>query len=89
VDLKRLSQRDVDRDVVVTKLLPQRLFGLGLVKVGQRRVGMAQSLLWVRDGDVKGGGAAWDAEASASCSRRYNITQSSSHITSTSGALGG
>jgi hypothetical protein len=55
VDPQRLGQRVVDRDVVVLKLLPQRLFGLGLVEVSRRRVGTAQPLFQVRDGDIRGG----------------------------------
>jgi hypothetical protein len=43
VDPQCLSQRKVDRDFVVTKLLPQHLLGLGLVEVG-RRHGAAPAL---------------------------------------------
>jgi hypothetical protein len=49
------SQDVVDRGAVVPKLLPQLLLGMGLVEMGWRRVGTAQLLLWVRDGDARGG----------------------------------
>jgi hypothetical protein len=54
VDPQHLGWRVVDRDVVVTKLLPQHLFGLCLVEVSGRRVGTVQPLLRVRDCDVRG-----------------------------------
>jgi hypothetical protein len=41
MDPQRLVQRVVDRGIVVSKLLPQRLLGLGLVEVGWRRTGTA------------------------------------------------
>jgi hypothetical protein len=40
---------------MVSKLLPQRLFGLGLVEVGWRRAGVTPLLLWARDDGVQGG----------------------------------
>jgi hypothetical protein len=55
IDLQRLGQRIVNRGVVVPKLLPQRLLGLGLVEMGRRRAGVTPSLLWARDGDIRGG----------------------------------
>jgi hypothetical protein len=57
MDPQGLVQRIVERDVVVSKLLPQRLLGLGLIKVGRRRVGVLPLLLQVRHGDVWGGEA--------------------------------
>jgi hypothetical protein len=55
VDLQCLGQHVVDREAMVTNFLPQCLFGLGLVEVDRRRVGMAQPLLRGCDGDVRGG----------------------------------
>jgi hypothetical protein len=55
MDPQCLSQRIVDRGVVVLKLLPQCLLSLGLVEMGWRRIGAAQPLLRVRDGGVRGG----------------------------------
>jgi hypothetical protein len=40
---------------MVPKLLPQRLLGLGLVKMGQRHAGMTPPLLWAHDDDIGGG----------------------------------
>jgi hypothetical protein len=40
---------------VVSKFLPQRLLGLGLVEVGRRRAGVTPFLLWARDNGVRGG----------------------------------
>jgi hypothetical protein len=65
------------------------MFILGLIEVGWRRVGTAQPLLRMRDNDVGAGSVACDVEDSTPCDGRYNITQSSSHITSTSGARSG
>jgi hypothetical protein len=55
VDPQCLVQQVVERGVVVSKLLPPRLLGLGIVEVGRRRAGMLPLLLRVRDGDVWGG----------------------------------
>jgi hypothetical protein len=89
MDLQRLGQRVVDRDVVVTKFLPQHLFGMGLVKVGRRRVGTMQPLLRTPTTTSGEGGAAWDVDASTSCVGRCDVTQPSSRISSTSGARSG
>jgi hypothetical protein len=48
-------QRIIERGAVVPKFLPQRLFGLGLVKMGPRRTGMTPFQLWGRDDDVRRG----------------------------------
>jgi hypothetical protein len=40
---------------MISKFLPQRLLGLGLVEVGRRRAGVALLLLWARDDGVRGG----------------------------------
>jgi hypothetical protein len=50
-----LVQRVVERGAVVSKFLPQRLLGLGLVEVGQQRAGVTPLLLWARDDGVRGG----------------------------------
>jgi hypothetical protein len=50
-----LIQRVVERGTVVSKFLPQRLIGLGLVKVGRRRAGMPSLLLWARNNGVWSG----------------------------------
>jgi hypothetical protein len=55
MDPQGLAQCVVDRGTVVSKLLPQCLLGLGLVKMGRRRVGVTLLLLWVRDDDIRGG----------------------------------
>jgi hypothetical protein len=55
MDSQRLIQRIVDRGVVVSKFLPQRLFGLGLVKMSRRRAGNTSLLLWGRNNDVRCG----------------------------------
>jgi hypothetical protein len=55
MDPQRLGQCVVNRGVVVPKLLPQRLLGLGLVEMGCRRAGALQLLLRVRDGNVRSG----------------------------------
>jgi hypothetical protein len=41
MDPQRLVQCIVDRGAMVSKLLPQSLFGLGFVEVGQWRAGVA------------------------------------------------
>jgi hypothetical protein len=58
VDPQCLGQRIVDRGVVVSKLLPQCLLSLGLVKMGGRHAGMAQPLLRAHDSSVGAGDAA-------------------------------
>jgi hypothetical protein len=40
---------------MVSKFLPQRLFGLGLVKMSWQRAGMTPLLLWGHDDDVRHG----------------------------------
>jgi hypothetical protein len=55
MDPQRLDQSVVDRDVMVTKFLPQRLIGPGLVEMGRWCAGKAQPLLRMRDGDVRRG----------------------------------
>jgi hypothetical protein len=52
---QRLVQCVVDRGVVVLKLLPQRLLGLGLVEMSRRRAGVTPLLLRVPDDDIRGG----------------------------------
>jgi hypothetical protein len=44
VDLQHLVQRILDRGVVISKLLPQRLLGLGLVKMSWQRAGVTPLL---------------------------------------------
>jgi hypothetical protein len=68
---------------VVAELLPQRLLGLGLAEVGQRRARALPLRLWTRRGAVWGGRAACDNEASTPCVGCRDITQPSSLITST------
>jgi hypothetical protein len=53
MDLQHLVQRIVDPGVVVSKLLPQRLLGLGLVKMSRRRAGVIPLLHWGRDDDIR------------------------------------
>jgi hypothetical protein len=55
VDSQRLVQSIVDRGVMVSRFLPQRLFGLGLLKMSWRRAGMTPLLLWGHDDDVRHG----------------------------------
>jgi hypothetical protein len=55
MDSQHLSQRIFNQGVVVPKLLPQHLLGLGLVEMGRRRASVAQLLLRVRDDNVRGG----------------------------------
>jgi hypothetical protein len=52
MDPQRLVQRIVERGAVVSEFLPQRLLGLGLVKVGRQRAGVTPLLLWAHDGSV-------------------------------------
>jgi hypothetical protein len=40
---------------VVSKLMPQRLLGLGLVEMSRRRAGVTPLLLRVPDDDIRGG----------------------------------
>jgi hypothetical protein len=39
---------------MVSKLLPQRLLGLGLIEM-RRRIDVIPLLLWGRDDDIRGG----------------------------------
>jgi hypothetical protein len=55
VNPQRLVQRVVDQGVVVSKLLPQRLFGLGFIEVGRWHVGAAWPPLWMRVDNDRGG----------------------------------
>jgi hypothetical protein len=55
VDPQHLVQRVVERGVVVSKLLPQCLLGLGIVQVGRLRTGVLPLLLGACDGDILGG----------------------------------
>jgi hypothetical protein len=76
----------VERGVVVSKLLPQRLLGLDLVEVGRRHAGGLPLLLQratVASGEER---TTRDDEASAPCIGCRGITQSSSRITSTPAA---
>jgi hypothetical protein len=74
---------------VVSKLLPQRLFGLGFIKVSRWRTSVAWPQLWMRFDDAGAGRTPRDDEASAPCAGRCDITQSSSCITNTPGARSG
>jgi hypothetical protein len=89
VDPQHLVQRVVERGAIVSKLLPQRLLGLGLVKMSRRRAGVLLLLLRVRHGDIWGGRPARDDEVSVSCIGCRGITQPSSRITSTPAAGSG
>jgi hypothetical protein len=40
---------------MVSKLLPQRLLGLGLIEMRRRRIDVIPLLLWGRDDDIRGG----------------------------------
>jgi hypothetical protein len=55
MDPQGLAQCVVDRGIVVSKLLPQCLLGLGLIKMGRRCAGVTLLLLWVRDDGIRGG----------------------------------
>jgi hypothetical protein len=55
LDLQRLVQRIVERGVVVAELLPQRLLGLGLAKVGRWHTDVLPLLLRTRRGAVLSG----------------------------------
>jgi hypothetical protein len=57
MDPQGLVQRIVERGPVVSKLLPQRLLGAGLVEVGRRRTGGLPLLLQVHHGGIWGGEA--------------------------------
>jgi hypothetical protein len=89
VDPQRLGQGVVDRGIVVVKFLPQRLLGLGLVEKGGRRAGTMQTCFGCETATSDAGGVVWDVDASVLCTRRCNIMQPSSRITSTSGARSG
>jgi hypothetical protein len=54
VDPQRLVQRVVERGIMVSKLLPQRLLGLGLVKVGRRHASELLLLLRASNGAIWG-----------------------------------
>jgi hypothetical protein len=88
VDPQRLVQRIVERGIVVSKFLPQRLLGLGLVKVGRRRAGVPLLLLRVRNSDIRVGRPACDDEASVPCVGCRGTTQPSSRISSTPAGSG-
>jgi hypothetical protein len=55
VDPQSLVQHVVERGTVVSKFLPQRLLGLGLVKVGRCRADAPLLLLRARNSDVRNG----------------------------------
>jgi hypothetical protein len=55
MDPQCLLQHVVERGALVAELLPQRLLGLGLVKVGRRRAGELPLLLRARHGAIRGG----------------------------------
>jgi hypothetical protein len=48
-----LGQRIVNEGIVVPKLLPQRLLGLGLIKISRRHADAARLLLPGCDGNVR------------------------------------
>jgi hypothetical protein len=52
VNSQCLIQRIVERGAVVSEFLPQRLLGLGLIKMGQRRTGVPLHLLRARNSDI-------------------------------------
>jgi hypothetical protein len=54
MDPQCLVQRVVERGAVVSKFLPQRLLGLGLVKVGRRHTCVTPLLLRAHDDGVWG-----------------------------------
>jgi hypothetical protein len=89
MDPQGLVQHVVERGPMVSKLLPQRLLGLGLVEVGRQRTGRLP--LRSRRATVvfETGRPARDDEASASCVSHRGITQPSSRITSTPAAGSG
>jgi hypothetical protein len=78
-----LVQRVVERGVVVSDFLPQRLLGLGLVKVGRWRTGMPLLLPGRATATSGACRPAHDDEASAPCVGCCGITQPSSRISST------
>jgi hypothetical protein len=53
MDPQRFVQRSVERSVVVAKLLPQCLLGLGTDEVGRRRVGVLPLRLRTRRGAIR------------------------------------
>jgi hypothetical protein len=57
MDPQGLVQRIVEQGPVVSKLLPQRLLGLGLVEVGRRHTGELPLLLQVHHCGIWGGEA--------------------------------
>jgi hypothetical protein len=89
MDPQGLVQHVVERGPMVSKLLPQRLLGLGLVEVGRQRTGRLP--LRSRRATVvfETGRPARDDEASAPCVSHRGITQPSSRITSTPAAGSG
>jgi hypothetical protein len=86
MDPQRLGQSIVDRDAVVTEFLPQRLLGLASSKwaggAPERRNPCSECATTMANASC----AAWDVEASASCTGHCDIMQPSSRIISTSGA---
>jgi hypothetical protein len=78
-----LVQRVVERGVVVSDFLPQRLLGLGLVKVGRWRTGMPLLLPGRATATSGACRPAHDDEASEPCVGCCGITQPSSRISST------
>jgi hypothetical protein len=57
MDPQDLVQRIIERGAMVSKLLPQRLLGLGLVEVGRWSASLPPLLLWALHGDIWGGEA--------------------------------
>jgi hypothetical protein len=57
MDPQGLVQNVFERGPVVSKLLPQRLLGLGLVEVDRRRAGGLLLLLQARQGGILSGEA--------------------------------
>jgi hypothetical protein len=89
VDSQRHVQHIVDRGAVVSKFLPQRLFGLGLVKMGRRCADKTPLPLWGATTTSGAGRTARDDEASALCAGCRGITQPSSCISNTPAAGSG
>jgi hypothetical protein len=50
-----LGQGVVDGGAVIAELLPQRLLDLGLIEKGVRHTGATQTLLRLRDDDIRRG----------------------------------
>jgi hypothetical protein len=69
---------------MVSKLLPWRQLGLGLVELGWRRADMTPPYSGCATATSEAGRAARDVEASVLCAERCDITQPSSCITNTS-----